>query len=614
MADQTIDMTALSAAHTSSASATAMKARYRAEWRLKMYGILAIALAAGALAILIYTVLGKAVSVMHEYYLTLDTQIVVSDAEMKRIDDPNPRLIPALNKVVRNAIIDATGTSVGRRQRRDLTGLLSSDAGLDLGRLAKNDQTLIGGAYNYKALLNDQVQLYFMGDLGRLQDAGTVGSLTLEGDVAGEVSLTLSPDALQAALFQLQQTREREAKTADRIAANQDRAVRETRLALDAALTDERRAELQAQLDVFIAQRDQAMARAQEAHRKGEAGSDTFVLRETDPSVLVRVKRGWIKISEIAPGLAKGQVLLPLQTTGPIADGDWKTFVLKRSEAGRKLNDQQIVWLESFRQQGRIEKRLNTRVLLQSDSSNAELAGIWGALVGSFWTMIVTFSLAFPIGVMASIYLEEFAPKNKLTDFIEVNINNLAAVPSIVFGLLGVTILISGVKLFGMDLFDGLLKSVTEDPRSTPLAGGVVLALMSLPTIIIASRASIRAVPPSIRDAAFGLGASRLQTSTHHVLPLAMPGILTGSIIAMAQALGETAPLIIVGMNAFIQDPPGDPLDKANVLPSLIYLWNNQSERLFDGKTAVAITVLLLFLILMNALAVLLRKRFERRW
>ncbi|MEM7670535.1 MAG: ABC transporter permease subunit, partial [Pseudomonadota bacterium] len=197
---------------------------------------------------------------------------------------------------------------------------------------------------------------------------------------------------------------------------------------------------------------------------------------------------------------------------------------------------------------------------------------------------------------------------------IEVNINNLAAVPSIVFGLFGITVLISGVQLFGVDLFDGLLKNIVDDPRSTPLAGGFVLALMSLPTIIIAGRASIRAVPPSIRDAALGIGASRLQTSAHHVMPLAMPGILTGSIIAMAQALGETAPLIIIGMNSFIQEAPANPVEKGNVLPSLIYLWNNNSERLFDGKTALAIIVLLLFLIAMNALAVLLRRRFERRW
>jgi phosphate transport system permease protein len=210
---------------------------------------------------------------------------------------------------------------------------------------------------------------------------------------------------------------------------------------------------------------------------------------------------------------------------------------------------------------------------------------------------------------MASIYLEEFAPKNRATDLIEVNINNLAAVPSIVFGLLGLAIFVAGVNIPGTDIeIGGFL------PRSSPLAGGAVLALMTLPTIIIAGRASIRAVPPSIRDAALGIGASKLQTSTHHVLPLAMPGILTGSIIGMAQALGETAPLLLVGMNSFIQQPPEDPLAAANVLPTLIYQWNSNSERLFDDKTAAAISVLLVFLVAMNALAVLLRKRFERRW
>jgi phosphate transport system permease protein len=362
------------------------------------------------------------------------------------------------------------------------------------------------------------------------------------------------------------------------------------------------------------AARDDFNSRADALETEATDPQNTFELTSRDPSLLIRVNRGWIKVSSFGPDAMSGIVIDPPERLIAADEGDWTAFVLARPEASRKLNDRQVLWLENFEREGKIEKRLNERLLFQSDSSNAELAGIWGALVGSFWTMIVTFLLAFPIGVMASIYLEEFAPKNRLTNFIEVNINNLAAVPSIVFGLLGITVLISGVKLFGVELFDGLLKSVTEDPRSTPLAGGVVLALMSLPTIIIASRASIKAVPPSIRDAALGLGASRLQTATHHVLPLAMPGILTGSIIAMAQALGETAPLIIVGMNAFIQDPPGDPLDKANVLPSLIYLWNNQSERLFDGKTAMAITVLLVFLILMNALAVLLRKRFERRW
>jgi phosphate transport system permease protein len=212
--------------------------------------------------------------------------------------------------------------------------------------------------------------------------------------------------------------------------------------------------------------------------------------------------------------------------------------------------------------------------------------------------MLVTFVLAFPIGVSAAIYLEEFAPKNKLTDFIEVNINNLAAVPSIVFGLLGLSLFLG---VFGV-------------PRSAPIAGGLVLALMTLPTIIIASRAAIRAVPPSIRDAAVGLGASPIQASFHHVLPLAMPGILTGTIIGMAQALGETAPLIMIGMVAFIVDVPQGITDSASVLPVQVFRWSDFPERAFEARTAAAICVLLLFLVVMNAIAVFLRKRFERRW
>ena len=218
--------------------------------------------------------------------------------------------------------------------------------------------------------------------------------------------------------------------------------------------------------------------------------------------------------------------------------------------------------------------------------------------MGSFWTMLVTFLLAFPIGVSAAIYLEEFAPKNKFTDFVEININNLAAVPSIVFGLLGLSVFLG---VFGV-------------PRSAPIAGGIVLALMTLPTIVIAARAAIKAVPPSIRDAALGVGASKMQASFHHVLPLAMPGILTGTIIGMAQALGETAPLIMIGMVAFIVDIPTGITDSASVLPVQVFRWSDFPERAFEAKTGAAICVLLLFLVIMNAIAIILRRRFERRW
>ena len=264
-------------------------------------------------------------------------------------------------------------------------------------------------------------------------------------------------------------------------------------------------------------------------------------------------------------------------------------------ESDRRVKDLQVAWLDTLAQQGRTESRFNTTFFLSGDSREPELAGIKAALYGSFFTLLVTFCLAFPIGVMAAIYLEEFAPRNRLTDLIEININNLAAVPSIVFGLLGLAVFINFFEL----------------PRSAPLVGGIVLSLMTLPTIIITSRAAIQAVSPSIHEAAMGVGASKLQTVFHHVLPVAMPGILTGSIIGMAQALGETAPLLMIGMVAFIMDVPGSVTDPSTVLPVQIYLWADSPERGFMEKTSAAIMVLMGFLILMNGLAVYLRKRFE---
>ncbi len=267
-------------------------------------------------------------------------------------------------------------------------------------------------------------------------------------------------------------------------------------------------------------------------------------------------------------------------------------------EASRRLKNNQLAWLAAMQKNGGVETRFNTTFFTSGDSREPEQAGFWGAVVGSFFTMIVTLLLAFPLGVATAVYLEEFAPKNRWTDLIEVNINNLAAVPSIVFGLLGLAVFLS---VFGL-------------PRSAPLVGGMVLALMTLPTIIISSRAALKAVPPSIREAAYGLGASKVQVITHHVIPLAMPGILTGTIIGMAQALGETAPLLMIGMVAFIVDIPGGFTDPSTVMPVQVYLWADSPERAFVEKTSGAIIVLLCFLVVMNALAVFLRKKFERRW
>ncbi len=284
-----------------------------------------------------------------------------------------------------------------------------------------------------------------------------------------------------------------------------------------------------------------------------------------------------------------------------LADDDVDTYY-KSLQAGDpfegRSSDKQITWVEQLSASGDIRTQFNTRFFTSGDSAEPEQAGILGAILGSVFTLLVTLALSFPIGVAAAVYLEEYATSNRFTDFIEVNINNLAAVPSVIFGLLGLAIFLNFFEL----------------PRSIPLVGGLVLTLMTLPTIIISSRAAIKAVPPSIRQAALGMGASKMQMILHHVLPLAMPGMLTGAIIGMAQALGETAPLLMIGMVAFIVDVPAGVTDPATVLPVQIFLWADSPERAFVERTSAAIMVLLAFLLAMNTLAIWLRKRLERRW
>ncbi len=291
-----------------------------------------------------------------------------------------------------------------------------------------------------------------------------------------------------------------------------------------------------------------------------------------------------------------------VQVTGSVkADADlYYKGEIKRStaEGDRKLDNQQLDWLDRLKKDGTVKTGFNTKFFTNSDSTEPEQAGVWGAVIGSAMMLVITAVIAIPVGVLAAVYLEEFAPKNRWTDVIEVNINNLAAVPSIVYGLLGLALFINWLHV----------------PRGSPLVGGLVLALMALPTVIIATRSSLKAVPPSIREAALGVGASKAQTVFHHVLPLAMPGVMTGAILSLAHALGETAPLLMIGMVAFVPGAPENFTSSATVLPVQVFIWENASERAFHERTAAAIIVLLVFMILMNATAVILRRRFERRW
>ncbi|RMD61554.1 MAG: phosphate ABC transporter permease PstA [Alphaproteobacteria bacterium] len=299
-----------------------------------------------------------------------------------------------------------------------------------------------------------------------------------------------------------------------------------------------------------------------------------------NPALIGTTQRVWLLASDDVDSFVKGLI------------------AREAPQETRRIDERMAAWIDALAAAGRIETRFNATFFTAADSREPEQAGILGAVVGSALTLIVTLALSFPLGVLAAIYLEEFAPRGRWADLIEVNINNLAAVPSIVFGLLGLAIFLN---VFGL-------------PRGAPVAGGMVLALMTLPTVIIAARTAIKAVPPSVREAALALGASHMQAVLHHVLPLALPGMLTGAIIGMARALGETAPLLMIGMVAFIAEVPRGFTDPATVLPVQIYLWADSPERAFVAKTSAATLVLLGFLAAMNAVAVILRRRFERRW
>jgi phosphate transport system permease protein len=298
-----------------------------------------------------------------------------------------------------------------------------------------------------------------------------------------------------------------------------------------------------------------------------------------DPSLLGMRADLWVPTTSEVDLLAKG-----------VVDRD----VARQSGGGAMV----VAQHDRLQDAGKLRTVFNTSFLSMADSTDPELAGVWGAAKGSLLTLLVTILISFPVGVLAAIYLEEYAPRNRLTDIIEVSINNLAAVPSIIFGLLGLAVFLN---FFNM-------------PRSAPLVGGLTLALMTLPVIVIAGRVAIKSVPPSIRDAALGVGASPVQVVFHHVLPLALPGILTGTIIGMARALGETAPLLMIGMRAFVADVPSGLSNPATVLPVQIFLWSDDVQRGFVEKTSAAIIVLLVFLLLMNGLAIYLRNKFERRW
>lgn len=591
-----VDMTALTDMHSGTAASGRIRKRRWAETRLKAYGILAIFLAAAALVALLSSVVFKATAALTESYVTIPVTLEAAEIDPDATNDPRVILRGDFSGLTKDALKARFPDATGRTTRRELYDLTSSGAAFELAERVSDNPDLIGETINYPFLASDVTDLYLKGSYGEVFDKPTNGKLSvaITDDVA---RLSSSVNDFSAALGRVKDGLLDTAAFKRRQAELQNNGVTFFERELERAETDAEKQQAEAQLTSRRAARDALLAEAEDLELRSRSAAGAEDLTEANRSVLIRAGGGWFKVTRIDTAVAEADIIISPTEAIENAE-DWRLLVTELAPNARKVSDNQIAWIEELNETGSVETVFNTRFFTSGDSREPELAGIWGAVVGSFWTMVVTFALAFPIGVLAAIYLEEFAPKNRITDFIEVNINNLAAVPSIVFGLLGLSVFLG---VFGV-------------PRSAPLAGGIVLALMTLPTIIIASRAAIRAVPPSIRDAAVGLGASPLQSVFHHVLPLAMPGILTGTIIGMAQALGETAPLIMIGMVAFIVDIPTGITDSASVLPVQVFRWSDFPERAFEARTAAAICVLLAFLVIMNALAVFLRKRFERRW
>jgi phosphate transport system permease protein len=579
------------------AGSSRLKRRRWAELRLKAYGIAAIGIAGFALVALLSSVVAQASRAMTEHYITAEVTLDPEALGISADATGNEILRADFDGLTTQVMRDAFPEASGRTERRALGNLISGGAPFELADKITAEPGLLGETITYDFLASDVTDLYLKDEYGTLNQEPVSGSLSVQESDDGDLILTSTAEDFSGALTQVKARLFTDAEDLRVKAARQTNAVAVYTERAAAAETEEDRTEQLEKAEKARANEQELLDEAAAIEARARAAGGTEEVDDENISLLVKAGGGWIRLTEVSLTQARGEVMT--RTALPIeASTDWGFYTTSQPESSRKVTDHQIVWIETLKDRGQIKETFNWRFFTSADSRAPELAGIRGALVGSLLTMAVTFGLAFPIGVLGAIYLEEFAPKNRFTNFLEVNINNLAAVPSIVFGLLGLAVFLN---VFGV-------------PRSAPLAGGIVLALMTLPTIIIAARAAIQAVPPSIREAALGVGASNVQASFHHVLPLAMPGILTGTIIGMAQALGETAPLIMIGMVAFIVDVPTGITDSATVLPVQVYRWSDFPERAFEARTAAAICVLLLFLVLMNLLAIVLRRRFERRW
>ena len=497
-----------------------------------------------------------------------------------------------LYRDVRQALLDLVGDPEERDSRLQISRLVSQLAVSDVPDTHADDAET---SRRVEVALSDDADLYLKGMLFEVRKLKVKTTPLSDTVLAGDFSQTIRRLAnwrrQELARFERQELR------------SSTRAVMELQGEVENAPDDlmvrQRLAAAQERLSRLEAERDRILQ---------EIETRKFRLTIMDPAVLIRTPNGYVRVVD----LSEDRVQVDPLISGLTARSSSQIELIRAPIARRSLTDLQIATLEELRRKEMVVSRLNLNFMAGADSSEAELAGLLSGLIGSVLLMLVTMVLAVPVGIAAAIDLEEFAPRNAFTKFVQININNLAAVPSIVFGLLGAAVLVNGVEL-GIPFTSVNFSIGGGMGRGWPLVGGIVLALMTLPTIVIASRAALASVPNSIRQGALAIGASRLQTIQHHVLPMAGPGILTGSIIGLAQALGETAPLLLIGMVAFLGDMPNGVTDRATALPVLIFQWSTRAERAWEPLTSAAIVVLLALMLLFNGLAVWLRMRYEKK-
>jgi phosphate transport system permease protein len=589
-----------------------IKKRYQAERRFRAFGLAMVSIGILACGLLILSILAQSVPALTENRLHLNVDVTAAKADPVGKRDPAEiRQQGDFYGLVQDGLLARYPTAEADGVIDDLFDVATSLAAVPIGKQIAVNPSVIGKQLDVSLPINDDLDLFLKGAFGKTREIAGSGNLATVLMPDGTYLLQGQGDIFQAAVESLRTDLTNQAKALEtgliakrqRLRSGQALVVTQT-ARLEAARTQGTGIEAaqsalgQATSNVSGLEReikaDDDLIAVYRSSARGEGGA--LVLSDAKPTVLVETPTGTYKVATLTTTTATASLIVRPKA-GEVASS-WKIVQIATPQEGRAVNDATIAFGRHLQANGAIKPALNTTIFTNSDSNEPELSGLLSAFIGSLLTLAITAMLAVPIGVATAVYLEEFAPKNWLTDLIEVNINNLAAVPSIVFGLLGFAVFLT---FFGM-------------PRAAPLVGGIVLALMSLPVIIIASRAALKAVPPSIREAALGVGASKMQAIFHHVLPLALPGIMTGSILAMAHALGETAPLLMIGMVAFIADVPTGFTDSATVLPVELFMWAGRPERAWEPRTALAIIALLVFMILMNGLAIFLRRKFERRW